>query len=181
MTCSALPHCCWSLYGKTGSNSATQGSRLHKVVISVTWTLSPLCWRFILKLNPIWMCWSFRQPPPLLRRPSPPISLSSAQTQIIMSWGTRLAIKCKFLTPSWEQKEGGHKDCDLKLIRIISSVLLSLLNCLYLWAVTFCTCGFRSTNKVNCSQGLVHVNDIIGIRHIMVSQLPACISCSRTF
>lgn len=64
----------------------------------------------------------------------------------------KIGHKMQVLTPSWEQKEGGHKDCDPKLITIISSVFLSLLNCLYLRAATFCTCGFRSTDRINCKR-----------------------------
>lgn len=66
MTYVDLLHCRWNLCGKTGSHSATLGSSstYMNIVIFVL--------EIIPKLNQIWMCWNFRQPPPLLRRPSPP-------------------------------------------------------------------------------------------------------------
>lgn len=61
-----LPHCYWSLYGKTGSNSVT-------LVCSSTYmNIGIFVLEITLKLNQIWMCWNFRQHPTLHRRPSPP-------------------------------------------------------------------------------------------------------------
>lgn len=65
MTYIDLPPSCWSLYGKTGSNSVTLGSSSTNMNIII------FVLEIVLKLNQNWRGWNFRQPPTLFRRPSP--------------------------------------------------------------------------------------------------------------
>lgn len=59
-----LTHCSWSLCCKTGGNPVTLPSSSTQTNIAI------FVFKIGLKLNQIWMYWNFKQPSPLLRRPS---------------------------------------------------------------------------------------------------------------